>query len=515
MKIKTENLNPSLLKTANLYNFIDNQKKTFVNSLRKEDGDYIQEPSTCLIKIEPVKSEEAITLYGSNVKSLIVNKITVRLAMVNKNNPDDYKEGDLILETLMTDEDLSEAIFNSNAQSYPCTNTKIMDESIAFENNSYIKKPVDIIDDSAERHEKSSFDRLDETSELIKSSLLKSKIPKKITEEILKNLNFLKYTSADNYSYSVNLLAEKFEGTLASTRVEVSSTIEKMLKYYSDSDNLVLENKKEYSDFNLLSWLMSGSYSESERRELYTIFSNISLNDILSSDKSDELYKSIKMLKDDFSNEHILSKSNSFNKRNGYFEVSKIQGTTDIFGSLRTQNHFVELRFGNSYTTNKTYGNKIFSCSNLLTLQISFENLLVLLRGNVNKDYIPCSISRLAGLPVPKIPISLLNNETEKLFSDVSIEYKSHSVKINYIYSEIEILLNNGISNKSHKSKLSELFDEYSKEFKLLSLKLKTLHKNDQKKVFDIYDKKLKKSLEKSIKLLSEQDKNKIIKLLN
>jgi hypothetical protein len=510
MKFKTEQLKDELKTTATFFNFIEDTRNNLVNSMTVETESSTSHLSNCLIKVSPMQLNDPTKLFGGKIKSLVINKISVHQAIVNKENPEEYTAGNVLFEALMSDESLSLAIFETNSKIAPCTFTNLMGDTLMSVNDGEQQK------NSLERITESStstddyFEKcINELIELVKSSTAKASVSKKVAEKINSDIDTLTHNSIFNLSYNVERLVEELDKDMGSIKVELSSTVNKIARYYSDSNFLELPAPSKSEEFNILRWILNGEFKTSERIILAKLIEAIkSSNNNIDKD----ILKSLDSWYSDFTNENRIENYESSYESNGCLEISKVSGEPQLFGTYSSNGRFVEMRFASAQMRSRRGNNSLGKINTICHLALTYEDLLVLLRGNANADFIPCTMTRFAGVQVPFKTISV--SKEEQFIDNAKKDYKQASSElINLKFKIKELLTNPPINKKSEKEALNNLVELYVTEFRANLLKLQGFHSKDCEEVVEHYKEKIQTSIIELSKSLPNKSKNLLLEL--
>ena len=509
MKIKTEHLSGENHSTATFFNFIKDIRKNLVNSMTVETDSTISHLSNCLIKIEPMQLSKPTKLFGGKVKSIVLNKLSVYQAVVNKEDSEQYTAGNLLFETLLSDESLSYAVFESNSKISPCTYTKVLNDTLKpSEEGEKIKNSLERIESNVVRNDKEFQIRIESLLSLVENAVTKASVPKKDVESILRELNTITNNSVGNLSYSVERLIEELDKDISSIKVELSSTVEKLSRYYSDSNVLRLEAPSDNDEFNILRWILNGEFKTKERVILAKMMESI----ISSGNLDDEKLKVAKSLHQDFSNPHRIEHYEKAYEANGCLEISKISGEPNLFGTHSSRGRFIEMRFGSARMTSERGSNYLSKIHNICTLALTYEDLLVLLRGNANATLVPCTMTRFAGVGVPFKTISV--SKEEKFIDNATKDYKQASSELIKIHNQIKDLLSNPIKKKADKENLEYLISTYIDEFNKNMKKLKGFHSKDCDDIIEHFKEKVEYSVTDLSKCLPDNNKQVLLELI-
>lgn len=510
MKFKTDNLNKENASVSNFFNSVQDCRSNLVETLSNVTDKTTTHLSNCLIKIVPITLETPQKLFGGKIKSAVANKITVFQAVVSNKNPEDFTEGDILFETLMSDESLSMAIFNSNSKKYPCTFISALGDQLRpFSESDELENSNSRIQGQLASSANSLNIRMNEFKKLIYSLDGKPSLSKNIITEIIQRLDVLTSHSYSNFSYYIEQLAEEFEKDKSSIKVELSSTIDKLSKYYAHNDILSLSSPTDNGKFNILRWMLNGKYNSHERNILASLVDKIK-------DSSDLDSKTIKVLNEwllEFTNTTRLENYDNAFESNGYFKVSKIWGDSELFGSHTSRGGFIDLQFGSAYIESTRGQNHVRSIDPICSLSLSYEDFLVLLRGNSSSDALPCTISRFVGVGVPFKRVGI--TKKEELIQDVRNEYLNKSSKLIELYSEIsELLKSTSLKKKADKDTFKILIKKFTEEFHTNLATLQELSDKDTQKVTENFKDEIQKAVEDITLLLPSNQKNLLLELM-
>jgi hypothetical protein len=510
MKFKTDTLTNEIKTTATFFNYIDDTRKNLVDSMTVETDSTISHLSNCLIKVEPMQLNDPTRLFGGKIKSLVINKISVHQAIVSKTNPDEYVAGNVLFEALMSDESLSFAIFETNSKIAPCTFTNALGDSLMSANDGEKQKnSLERINESSNRGDDYFKECIENLLQLVESSTSKASVSKKVAEQINRDVDTLTHNSITNLSYNIERLVEELNKDMSSINVELSSTVNKISKYYSDSKLLELEAPSKSEEFNIIRWILNGEFKTNERVILAKLINTIRRTNT-NLDKA-----TVKKLDDwytDFTNEGRIENYESSYEANGCVEISKISGEPQLFGAYSSKGNYVEMRFASAQMRSRRGNNSLGKINTICHLALTYEDLLVLLRGNANANFIPCTMMRFAGVGVPFKTISV--SKEDVFIDNAHNDYKQASSELVNIQLKIkELLINPPLTKKADKEELNRLITLYVTEFKANTLKLKEFHTKDCEDVVEHYKEKLQTSIAEISNCLPDKSKHLLLEL--
>lgn len=510
MIINTNSLESKELEVANLYNSnIRNRYKT-INYLSHEDELTYVEPSNCLIKVEPVKLEKPMRLFGSKIKSINVNKITICQAIINKKT-NEYTCGDEIITALISDESLSKAVFNSNnCEENPCTYTSLLGSNLREQNNpNNILNSVDLQNRNKSKGFENSKSYFNEYLEKIEKALSKSSLTKKDAEELRVMTTSAVDNPISNVSYSIKVLAEELNKDLTSVKLEMINTVEKSNKYYKNQNTLCLDYKEEVLDkIRSLRYLMNGEYSTEERFLLAKIF-----KDIKEKEEDSKKREILSSLISSFSNVYKSECYENAFESNGSISLSKVHGNIDLFGEMVEGRNFISLKLTSSYISNQRNSAKINPVVTFASFHLSMETLFLLLRGTKDSDFLPCTMYRLNNISIPFK--GNYKTKEESLIDDVSYDYNNHTLKMKEIKNKILELLKTKISKKEDKDKFRVLVSQLKFEFYKNIEEIEKMSEKDSDLMVSIFKEKLEENFNSITKSLPKEEREEILKMIN
>lgn len=488
------------------FNNIESFSEKFVKSFEKETPDGYSNLSCCLIKIEPIKLNSSTKIFGSKFKSSVSNKLTLCQAIISKEDPSKFVAGDILFETLISDEALSLCMFNSNAKEYPCTFINVLGDQLSSPENdpNLIINPIDIVFDNEalKNFSKSKFEKYSKSQNLSDldvfcSKLLTGSVSKKELSEAQFILQNLTTNTPANFAHIVDSFSSSLDKDMVSFKVELSSMLEKINKFYSSSDTLLLEKNINNEKFNYLRWLLNGGYTTNERLSLAKVIIE------MTSDFDDEHKKDYSYYLNSFSNELILEEQSLAFESNGSIGLKKTSSTgLNIFGSQNKETSVIEIDFHSACLTPFRDSHQLNPLSKIATVSMSFNNLLVLLRGNSTSEFIPCSVTDFGGKNVTfkKIHIDEKKETSEK----VKANYVKEFLPVIEAHKHIENFLKGNVTTKAQRLELHTLIKEYISVYDSILSDFKSINDLELNKTVNSFKNELKNNFEKFNHIKSE-----------
>lgn len=395
-------------------NFVfDESKKINSKEVISENG-HLKHLSNCLITLTPIISEEPFQLFGSKTKSLVANKLVITEALYNEKDHNDIKAGNTILEMLISDETLSKSILQSNSEDTNVTYSNIGGVNVDI---SDIEKLTNSIDDSEEDLEKDLFKLKGffiEAKATLYLELDKARPSKKAIESVLISLSSSVGNLKENAEHSVSSLSNNLSKDINSVKMEIFSTIEK-LNFYNKAESLKLEYIDDFSE-SLLYWIANGGFKGLDLTTYIQVLKQIK-------NPNENLRDQI----DDLETKRDKQKKGEFNIAHGSFAIMQIRGDIPLCNEVGNRGEIIELRFSNGYVR-QGYKTRVMSDNEFLRVSISLNDILYLLRGTKNTDFVLGTIGRYARQSVPLVRIKEL--EEVKVIQDNNFKTSDSHIKV-------------------------------------------------------------------------------------
>lgn len=418
-----------------------------------------------------------------------------------------------MFEFFISDEHLSLALINSNSSAFPCTVVSALGDP-CISKSSKILNSIDLNLDFVNSKNSHYLQLIDLIDNIEKNNLINGSVSKKEIVNLNSLLSFLSSNIHHDFSYSVEELHENLEKDLSSFKISFTSTIEKLSRYYKNIpllENLNVHSKSE--NFNLAKFILNGQYSAEERTILAEIISSILSSQSDTKSINDKTLEKLKDLNMSFLNKSVNNSSEQLFETNSSFEINKLIGEIDLFGSNYTQNQVVEIRIKAAFLNKSGQSYYLSSMTSILSLQLSSENFLVLLRGNLNSDFLPCSMSRLCNLGVPYK--NIYTSEKKDQLHRVNHSYSKIFEPLKSIYEEIQNFTKKPIKTKRDTKILLDLIHNFKICYEECFVKLNESHADNINDTKEMFKKDLNDSIESLTLGLNHEMKSQILSLLN
>lgn len=408
-------------------NWVYDHVKEITSKNIKDDGVYLSHLSNCIINVVPLKLEEPTFLYGSKQKTIITNKITIKESLVNKNDPSDIKEGDVLAEFLISDESLSNALFYQGGNASPMT-------TISLENKKFPLN-IEAEENSVVRSEKENTERtnahslyIQEAIEKFRDGVKKGKPTKKLIKEVTMTLRShssnIKLDAEDN----IECLVSNLKGDINSLKYEMFSTVQK-LKLYDRAEMLQLENNSnDTDDNNYLSWYVNGGFNKFEKQVLAEV-----LREINKKEQNLKIKDYVDKLESD-----VHNSKRKFKTQNASLSIQQISGNTLLSNGVNASNKTVEFRIGLAQKINT--GSKTLYTGGREFLRIAFspEDLILLVRATNKEQFVFGTILHYAGQTVPFVKLQTFIEDKSNINYAFEADNKNLKTLVNKFIQKIE-----------------------------------------------------------------------------
>lgn len=461
-KIKVPNIVEEMEKHGVSKELIDKQKlfRDTLNVL----SDYISEegykthPSAVLVKIEPVIVKEGFPMFANRVPSPVINQLTVKTALIDPENTQEYKPGKTIFKTYITESALASAIVGTNASAYPATIVEAMGDSV--------EKTDYVVDDgfskNMEMFNKSKNDTLVQIQGALDSveavlSEKGAKLGKKEAKELIQTISCATKNIYANTNYHISNSVETYQKDYGSIVVEADNLI-KRLSIYSNMKNVdtLLLGDKKGSVKNPMELMLGGLHTVDDLKEIQE---KIPVLDFKSYEMRDEL-KRYNEFVNRYDNKHIVEKISNQNEANACFRFSRIASTDSLsFSSSATSGgEQMQLEINNARMEKNKYGDgeNIVEDGIIARIQMSPNDFLMLIRGHSESDFVPCEMSSFCGHLIKKEKIS--ETKDEKVAKNHKVDV---SEAVSGLCSKLISLIENGIKTEKAKVEIEAVKNDY------------------------------------------------------
>ena len=461
------NKSPNILeefKKANVSKELIQKQTTVENAVQIfeeyiEDSNYFTHPSMMLAKIEPIALKKPTQLFGSRINSPIINKFTLRAALISKEDRTKYIPGNLVMEAYISEDALSKSLVNTNAESFPATMIKALGENVSETDF----QPIPVEEKNKNRFNESisnTYGYVKENIEKIKEVLNEKgkKLSKKEAQQILKTLNIQIGNFYSNTNYHIEESVTDYQKDISSVLTEADNMI-KRLSFYSGmskEQDLIEDKTKQNNPNNPLRVVANGIYTNEERKEIYEKVKPFNLEEVKGNRDS---FKYFNNFVESYKNPHILK--TKYHEANLSFRFSKITSNVLLpFSTVKdNSNNYMKIEFSSGYIEDQNEDSRIYSGANLCRMLFSTSDFLMLIRGNKETDYVPCSMSSFCSNAINEdnsfISKEEIETEKDKVYAPETT--KNKLAKVNSLVSE-------GIKTEKAKQEIQEAINSLEEE---------------------------------------------------
>lgn len=503
---------------ANIPNIIEEMKKNGVSKTiieKKElasdavnilseyisDSEYKTHPSAVLIKLEPVIVDSNTSLFANRVPSPVVNQLTVKSALVDPNDPENYIPGKTIFKTLISESALSQSLINTNSSVYPMTFTEAMGDPLE-KTNYFIKS-------SQEKNELQFKNSIENTVSIIKNALdsietvvntKEQKMGKKEANEIIHTLKCATQNLYSNVNYSTKESIKKYQEDVSQILVEADNLI-KRLNIYSNMNNvetLMLENKKNQDStvqalekMNPLKLFLNGIFTNEDMKEIYEKVPTIEVGY-----SNRDLAKNYNNFINRYENKHITKNVSLRHEANGCIRFSRISTNEELnFSSFGFNGgELMQIEINSAVIEPNESNDKEYIYEQGVVARISMtpSDFLLFIRGNSKSDFVPCELSSFCGKLIKSEKI----NKTED--ENIADKYKVEvSEGVSGLSKTLFSLMENGIKTQKAKNQIKDAKKAYLEAIKNDCKELEHIFKNANNENMNVAKKHSQKTLEK------------------
>lgn len=456
--------------------------------------------SNCVVKVQPVQSEEPFYLYGNKHKTLITNKLIIKEALYDKETFE-ISEGDTIYEGLISDEQLLNSLMLDTGNTNPMTTTQVGCFKLGKPTKSLYKKTLDSAKDNLiedfEFNKESFYQGVDLLKEEMKKARPSSKNIGRAKISISSSIHKLHIDLTEH----LKELAESMKKDSNSLKTEIVSTLEKLAFYKGAS--LILEDKRDIAlKDDLVTWLFKG-FDEEKNKTLIEFF-----NQAIKSNKNED--NKLHDIKQILAHLNKIEEIGSTNLYQAGLDITRTMGSQPLVNSTNIQQSFFSLKISlakhrSSYDNNFSY----MASSEFLRIAIPYNDLIFLLRGTKDTDYVVGTIFRFFNNGVPCVNIK------QSAAAKVGSKYKLKDADpaISSKYDKICQMLEQKM-DKENKVKIISEIDELESLFDRVHEKIILNGVNSQEELHDIVLNEIQESIQKEYQSLPRSLIDKSIKLL-
>jgi hypothetical protein len=478
------------------YNHVQSLRSTFIEKHTVDNGDVQSHLSNALIKITPVELKEPTMLFGADTKTLVSNKISVHKAVINTATKE-FTAGDIIMEAFISDADLSQAMFQANGpERFPCTYSNFFGKSIPL--SPYHDSVIDRNNDQ-ERETEFSV-RSKEISALMDSILAKNgNMGKKDAEQLEFLFKILLGNSVSNINFQATQLVEEMQSKMTGVKLSLNANIHKLFYQYKNLPLLDNLSESDTDGDELVNYILdNGALKKSSRLAFKDIYETLdSFKSILDVEDYDSLCKLAKNL----SNDVFIAESELIKPSNGAISMLRTGAPSELFAVETQQHQIMNIRFHQaSYSHRYTSKNlDEVGVHGFLDINIDFENLLLLTRGNLKDDFIPCTIEYLMSNRIPFKKI--LFTEKEDMISDFKTKIK-WSAETLQAHKNIITTLRNGVKGKKGKEDFALTLDNFMIQIEKDLTQMTDESHQTRSAIVDVFKSDLRQTIDSSIQFL-------------
>lgn len=482
MKIKG-NFNDYQQTLIDKHNWIIDSKKSIETSKVKDLGDYVSHLSNCLVSITPIKNKEPIQLFGLKHKVLTCNKISIYETLIHKQNKSDIKKGNLLLEVIVSDEELAHALMG-DSQPRVATITQIENHKLDISNVQSMENSVSLLQKQLVNDVNKAARFFEEALFNLKNELEKGRPSKKALESIIVGLQSHSHNMKANASYSVSELAENLVKDVNSINFELLTTAQKLM-FYENSETIDLLGNLEKTQLeNFPISYIKGHFNGKERTDYVELMKVV--NKTLKSDYIDNIiqnYKPTDSLKAERG--ELTDASISFKESWGQIKLAHTNNISDKAFFMTISNAKIYNRARNSIGEGKEF----------LRIYFDTNDLIRLVRGSEN-SFVQGTIYRYAGQSVPTVKLQEYVEDKINLKQDFS----ANNLNLLAVTKQIVDILKEGSFKKATKEQLFDLIKTAEKINKKTAEDIIEQGFDSQEKVVDVFQNKLEEQISTTLK---------------
>lgn len=492
------NFNKAQQALIDKHNWIIDSERAISSSKVQERGDYVTHLSNCLVSITPVKHEEPIQLFGLKHKVLTSNKISVYETLVHKENKADIKKGNLLLEVIISDEELAQALMDDGSRPRVATISHVEGQPIDISNVLPMQNSVSQMQDKLENNVRQSAIYFEESLDKLKDELQKTRPSKKALESIIVGLSSHSHNIKDSATYNISVLAEHLTKDINTIDFELMTTAQKLM-FYKNSENLNLLDYKgiEKNDPFPISFI-KGHFDERERRDYVSLLTHV--NQQL---KNDDIEKTIKKYKPSEGMKpekgEITDATITFKQTYGQVELAHI-------------NNIAEKAFYMTISNAKIYNRSRYSIGEgkeFIRIYFDTNDLIRLMRGSEHSS-VQGTILRYAGQSVPTVKLQDYVEDKINLKDD----FKGNNLALLAVTKQIVDILKAGSFKKSTKDELLALIQTAEKVNDKTAKDIIKQGFETQSKVVDLFQNEMEQRISKTLQGLPNHVVKESLKLL-
>lgn len=444
MLINTKSKDEKILKVIEKHNnfiqkFNNIKSKKFIET---NDG-LFSHISNILIKVEPVKFDDPIYLFQSKTKSITANKLSIFEALYDKNG--NVSKGDIILETLIKEEDLITALMEENSEFFPCTFSNFNGKQLDIQNATKAISTDETIENEIDDGIGILLTRFELAQEDLEEELTKSRPSKRNIERIVNSMSTSILNLKNNFIDVIETSSDTFIKDINLFRFEVIATIEK-LSYYKNAQQILLSNLKK-ADTSFIEWVVSGFDIEDN---------SIILNELKEQDNK-ELAESYSQ----YITKQINNSKIEKNMVNGAFTILKMRGDIPVCNHKKRESKVFELRIGQA-KIRRGLNDSVIMNKKFLTITIPYYDLLFLLRGTKDSDSVLGTVSQFFNIDIPCLHYKDKIHETIIKKSNVN----ASTEEIVSQFAKIKELLNEKL-NKQQKILILDELNTLARKYRI------------------------------------------------
>lgn len=443
--------------------YYDQKIESYLNE-KLNDTDYALACS--FIRIKQIKIEPQY-IYGSHVQAEFINEISICRGR-EQNGQIIPNENDIIFKAMITQQALSEAIFNSDTlKGNPVTYTQFLSQNLSpYEPSFSIKKQYDVdYELKNESLAKEFYDLLREARMLQDTSVSLSKKNKEKYLELSKSIS-RKLSSDPNYD--LELIVERLEKDLQHVRSEFISTLSGYIqKVAQDVPKLACSEEEQDT---LIHNFFNYTFENKRKAHLHNAIKIVLDNESLDSEDYKQLSKKASKYLTEYQNDRFANAD--LNK--GTITISKTSGSPHfLFGESKSVHNYISLNFNFSYDkVNDDAQYDILNMINIMKISMSNVQFIELLQSGLSDHWVKCTPERFLMQPVP------FPNKEESRSHD---SFKAERIKLSDLTQQLIVKFNTIIklaeSTSKSKRHRESLLSELSGLDKLIQ---KAIKKDDQ-----------------------------------
>ena len=401
------------------------------------------------------------------------------------------------MRSLISDEELSRAFIEQGGDCVPTTIITLNNKHYPIleqENNNSLERAKALAEDDVDKHSNHLLEALDK----IELELKKSKPSKKNVKAIVTSMKAHSKNLKSDIKDSIDVLIEDLNKDINSVKYEVMSTIQK-LSFYKDAPVLSLGHKKENNETDYLNWYVNGGFTKEEKQERYKIFKSISERS-----NNSKLKDYVQILKNG-----VEARNRNIKLENGALAINTLRSREILSDGKNTSNRIIEMRLGLSQSFESHKIEHRFH-REYIRIHFSSHDLMLLLRASNNDDFIFGTIKQFTGQTVPFIKLQNFTQEEKH----IDTKFKGQTDKLEKLVLLLADKLENGTFKKTDKENILSLMSTIENVLEETAQSLLDSAVESRNEVSDLFEDKLKISLQSKLESLPKDLTQKVLTIL-